>query len=132
MQAYDGAVTIELPDGRTLDAEVGLDVPDGSFVEVGGDGSLLLGDDELGPGHYETRDGQAIPNSSAAGTTTITTTTTTTTTTNIAPTPGATVDRVVLVRSRPREGPVREPGRLPACSTAAARRTSDAWWGIGR
>jgi hypothetical protein len=72
VQAYDGAVVIELPDGRTLDAEVGLDVPDGSFVEVGPDGSLRLGDDELGPGRYLINNGRAIPSSSAIGTTTTT------------------------------------------------------------
>ncbi len=59
--AADGTVVIELPDGRTIDATVGADVPDGSLIDVAEGSSVTLGDDELGPGRYEVRDGRPFP-----------------------------------------------------------------------
>lgn len=56
--AADGTVVIEMPDGRRIDATVGADVPDGSLIDVAEGSSVTLGDDELGPGRYEVRDGR--------------------------------------------------------------------------
>lgn len=74
VEVADGSVVIELPDGRSIAATVGIDVPDGSYVDVAEGASVTLGDDELGPGRYVVTDGRAVPRAA-----TITASSTTTT-----------------------------------------------------
>ncbi len=110
VDAAQGSVVLELPDGRSVGASAGSDLPDGSIVVIGEGGSARIGDLDLGPGRYLVRGDQLVP----APVIDRTTTTMTMPGSQSPPGGGGDGDRV-----RPGDGP-RRPGSPPTSATTSS------------